>query len=111
MPAFLARPTADEARVAAVTAASTLVVHEPGAGAVLGKGLGAWRAQGPLLAADGLLFASGDLKVLREGAEAPKLWARTSWLGRLLTPFVLHDSHVYFATEKRGIVCLGARRR
>jgi len=111
LPAFLTPLTADEARVAAVTAASTLVVHEPGAGTLLGNHLGAWRAQGPLLASDGLLFASGELNVLREDAEAPKLWARTSWLGRLLTPFVLHDSHVCFATEKRGIVCLGARRR
>ncbi|MBN2582023.1 MAG: PQQ-binding-like beta-propeller repeat protein, partial [Planctomycetes bacterium] len=68
----------------------------------------------PMLTDDALLYvAEGairyyDLK-LNEGSQ----WAiiRSSFPGNLTSPMIMVDSHVFFATDKKGLVCMKPRKR
>ena len=110
-PHFVSPPVANEDRIDAATAATQLVSLRTSDGESLVKSVEAWGRPSPLRAGDALLFAAKDIVVLRDGEEQPRQWARTSWLGRFATPLVLHEGHVYFATEEKGIVCVGPARR
>ncbi|MFP4058067.1 MAG: PQQ-binding-like beta-propeller repeat protein [Candidatus Brocadiia bacterium] len=111
IPGFFRPPVAGERQVHAVTAASTLLSLDLEGGRELRGALPAWPRVQPLWVGDGVLYAARELMFLGADAEEPRQWARTGWLGRFLTPLILHDSHVYFATDKYGVICLGRRRR
>lgn len=111
VPAFLSPAVADADRVAAVTAATKLAVYRTSDGERLPRPYPAWSRPPVLRLPHGVLFAFNDIQFLGDDAEAPRQWARTGWLGRFLTPLILFDSHIYSATDKRGVVCLGPRQR
>ena len=66
-----------------------------------------------LLPAEKVLFASEALRLLSGGREGdagrePTRWARTNALGAILTPLVGTHSQIFFATDTRGVICLGS---
>jgi outer membrane protein assembly factor BamB len=66
----------------------------------------------PPVTGSGRVVYQGDRNLMvLEGAGAPRpyRWARTSWLGRPTTPLVVLDSRAYFATDRRGVICLRPR--
>jgi outer membrane protein assembly factor BamB len=106
-----APPNADADRIAAITQSGELIVLATGDGKQLAKVSDVAGRVPPLLLGDKVLFVNKDLTLLREGEVAPVQWARTAWLGTVTTPLVLLDGCVYFATETKGVVCVGAGRR
>ena len=105
----LAAPlNADADRIAAITKSGELLVLAASDGKQLAKVSDVAGRVPPLLLGDKVLFVNKDLTLLREGEDLPVQWARTSWLGTVTTPLVLLDGHVYFATETKGVVCVGA---
>ncbi|MCP4783679.1 MAG: PQQ-binding-like beta-propeller repeat protein [Fuerstiella sp.] len=63
----------------------------------------------PLLTDDAVLFAAKDsLRYYDLGTQEDSQWARirASFPGQLTTPMIVADSHVFFATDKRGLVCM-----
>ncbi len=111
----LAAPlNADADRIAAITKSGELLVLAASDGKQLAK-VSLHRqdacATPPLLLGDKVLFVNKDLTLLRDLNEPPVQWARTSWLGTVTTPLVLLDGCVYFATDAKGVVCVGAPKR
>jgi len=104
-----APPVADQDRVAAITEGGELVMLSTSEGKELARVPDASRGVPPLLASEKIVFAGKDLMLSGGATDKPRQWARTGWLGRFLTPLILFDSHVYFATDKRGVVCLSRR--
>ena len=108
----LAAPlNADADRIAAITKAGELLVLASSDGKQLAKVSDVAGRVPPLLLGDKVLFVNKDLTLLREGEDVPVQWARTAWLGAVTTPLVLLDGCVYFATDAKGVVCVGAGRR
>ena len=108
----LAAPlNADADRIAAITRSGELLVLAASDGKQLAKVSDVAGRVPPLLLGDKVLFVNRDLTLLREGEDVPVQWARTAWLGTVTTPLVLLDGCVYFATETKGVVCIGAPRR
>ncbi|HPD17217.1 MAG TPA: PQQ-binding-like beta-propeller repeat protein [Planctomycetota bacterium] len=108
----LAAPlNADADRIAAITKAGELLVLASSDGKQLAKVSDVAGRVPPLLLGDKVLFVNKDLTLLREGEDVPVQWARTAWLGNVVTPLVLLDGCVYFATETKGVVCVGALKR
>lgn len=73
----------------------------------------------PMRAGDALLFYERpspkkesiqrwDLSNIKKN---PKQWMKTSWLGAIKTHLVGTNSHMYFTTDKRGLVCARPRKR
>jgi len=67
----------------------------------------------PLTASGRIIFAGKkDLRVLHSlDAERPYQWASSGWLGKILRPLLLIDSHVYFVTDKYGVICVKPSKR
>ncbi|MBM4034748.1 MAG: hypothetical protein FJ291_23640 [Planctomycetes bacterium] len=108
----LAAPlNADADRIAAITKSGELLVLAASDGKQLAKVSDVAGRVPPLLLGDKVLFVNKDLTLLREGEDVPVQWARTAWLGTVTTPLVLLDGNVYFATESKGVVCIGAPKR
>lgn len=108
----LAAPlNADADRIAAITKAGELLVLATSDGKQLAKVSEVAGRVPPLLLGDKVLFVNKDLTLLREGEDVPVQWARTAWLGTVTTPLVLLDGCVYFATDAKGVVCVGAVKR
>jgi outer membrane protein assembly factor BamB len=104
---------------ACVTASSELVMVDYAKGKEVKRVPNVVPTVAPMRAGDALLFYERpspkkesiqrwDLTNIRK---EPKQWARTSWLGKIRTPLVGVESHVYFTTDKRGLVCLKPSRR
>jgi hypothetical protein len=106
-----APPNADADRIAAITQSGELIVLATGDGKQLAKVPDVAGRVPPLLLGDKVLFVNKDLTLLRVGEDPPAQWARTSWLGEVTTPLVLLDSHLYFATASKGVVCFGPGQR
>jgi outer membrane protein assembly factor BamB len=106
--AIAAPPVVDNDRIAVVTEAGEMLLLRPVEGSIAVRAPAA--AVPPLLVGERVLFADKGLMLLPGAGEAPVPWADTSGLGRPVTPLVLSDSHVYLATETRGVVCLSPRR-
>lgn len=67
----------------------------------------------PVLTDNAVLFAADDsLRYYDLGSQEDSLWTRirASFPGRLTTPMIVADSHVFFATDKRGLVCIKPKR-
>ena len=70
---------------------------------------GALTSVPPVLTDDAVLFgAEGSLRYYDFGTQEDSLWTRirASFPGQLTTPMIVADSHVFFATDKRGLVCM-----
>ena len=106
-----APPVAALGRLAAVTQGGQVAVFSVKDAKVLATLPDAKPGIPPLLAGDSVVYAAKDLMLWRGAGDEPRQWARTSWLGTVLTPLVWSGSHAYFATDKRGVVCLGPSRR
>jgi outer membrane protein assembly factor BamB len=69
-----------------------------------------WR---PVLAGETLLYCT-PTAIKKVGVSLkvrPLNWLKTTWMGSLTAPPVGADSHVFFATDKRGLICAAASRR
>lgn len=97
-------------RIAALTKSGRLVVFSVKDGRVLARVPAAGEGPPALLVGQSALFASRNLMVWSSDAAEPRQWARTSLLGRPLTPLIWSSSHAYFATDRRGVICLGPLR-
>ena len=63
----------------------------------------------PVLTYDDVLyFTQNDLRRRDLNAATPdgERWCLTRWMGKIVAPAVVIDSHVLFSTDKRGLVCL-----
>jgi outer membrane protein assembly factor BamB len=100
-------PATDGWNVAAISAKGVLHLFDAASGERLRKAIpGGDPAVPPVLAARRLLLNSNDLTVFATLFYPPRQWARTGWLGKVITPLVLADSHAYFATDKYGVICV-----
>ncbi|MEX0716745.1 MAG: PQQ-binding-like beta-propeller repeat protein [Planctomycetaceae bacterium] len=69
---------------------------------------GAFPAHPPLIADDVLLFVDAQRESIQRHdlrTEKTTRWMDTAWLGKITTPPILIDSHLYFATDQRGLIC------
>jgi len=108
----LAAPlNADADHIAAITQSGELIVLAASDGKQLAKVSDVAGRVPPLLVGDKVLFVNKDLTLLRLGEDLPVQWARTKWLGEVKTPLVLLGSHIYFATDAKGVVCIGPGKR
>ncbi len=98
--------------LAAVTDGGRLLLLDPTDGAVVAN-VDDVAAELPPLIADGALLYAAEGAVQRYDLETKSAdsWARlrASWPGRMVTPMVMVDSHVFFATDKKGFVCMRPR--
>ncbi len=55
-----------------------------------------------------LYFTENDLRRcdLNTGMHGGERWYLTRWMGKVVAPAVVNGSHLLFATEERGLVCL-----
>jgi outer membrane protein assembly factor BamB len=103
-------PATDGLNVAVVNAAGILHLLNAADGEPLRQPIpGGDGAVPPVLAARRLLLNSANLTVFTSLSYPPREWARTGWLGKVVTPLVLADSHAYFATDKYGVICVRPR--
>ena len=66
----------------------------------------------PLRAGDGLLYCDKDsIQRYDLSTKKSRRWMKTSGLGAITTPIVGADSHLFFATDKRGLVCARPSKR
>jgi len=66
----------------------------------------------PLLTGDALLYlTSGAIQRYDLTTQENTRWTRIrpSWPGNVLTPMIMIDSHVLFATDRKGLVCMKPR--
>jgi outer membrane protein assembly factor BamB len=62
----------------------------------------------PLITRDSVLYAStGTLNRYIFSEDRSRRWMSVSWLGEITSPVIAADSRVYFATDKRALVCAG----
>jgi len=62
----------------------------------------------PVVASGRIAFATKDrLSALRSLRAAPTQWLNSRWLGTIITPLLTFDSNTYFATDKKGVICVG----
>jgi len=99
----------DSDRLACVTSDGQLVVLNPATGDESARFADAVVGLAPLLAGDAMLYcAKGSIQRYDFAAAKAERWAKitASWPGNIVTPLVMVDSHVFFATDKRGFVCM-----
>ncbi len=100
--------TMDRERVAYVTPGGEVVVLDPAGGEVRRRIPGALPLVPPLLVRGTVLYAAqGALMAWPSGASRPRGWMDTSWLGEMTSAMVAVGGRVYFATDRRGLVCAG----
>lgn len=93
-------------------AGSGLVVLGVADGKVRRTAAGAVAGVPPLATRDAIVYAARDnLMVLRPDGEKSAQWMDISWLGTLVSPPVLSESSVFFASDQYGIVCAGKGRQ
>lgn len=66
----------------------------------------------PVLAGDAVLFqGKGAIQRYDIAAGTSAYWTRItpSWPGAVTSPLIMVDSHVFFATDRRGLVCMKPR--
>ena len=62
-----------------------------------------------MLAESSLLYLAQDaIKRFDFASGKSELWAKlaASWPGRMTSPMIQVDSHLFFGTAKRGLVCM-----
>jgi len=66
----------------------------------------------PMLCGDRLLYCAdkGLFRVELPSGERSR-WRDTEWMGPITAPPILAESHVYFGTKGRGLVCVGPPRQ
>jgi outer membrane protein assembly factor BamB len=97
---------------ACLTDASELVLVDFTAGEEKKRIKDALPAFTPLTMGDGVLYCDKDsIQRYDLSARKSKRWMKTSWLGAITTPVVGADSHLFFATDKRGLVCARPSKR
>lgn len=98
--------------VAAVTDSGELVVLDAEDGTVLARVAGAKINVPPLLTERFVVFGdSKDLAGLElEPRRTSRWFGPAGWLGEMTTPVVILGEHAYFATDKKGVVCLRPKR-
>jgi len=109
--AVATRLVAASGRLACVNEAGELVVItlEPAEEISVQRVAGALALFPPVLTDDAVLFgADGSLRYYDLGSQKDSQWAliRASFPGRLVSPMIVADSHVFFATDKKGLVCM-----
>ncbi|NIA20617.1 MAG: PQQ-binding-like beta-propeller repeat protein, partial [Anaerolineaceae bacterium] len=75
---------------------------------------GALTSLPPVLTDEAVLFAArGSLRYWDLESHKNSQWARirASFPGRLTSPMIVADSHVFFATDKKGLVCMKPKRK
>ncbi|MEX0704278.1 MAG: PQQ-binding-like beta-propeller repeat protein [Planctomycetales bacterium] len=94
--------------IACTNEAGEIVLWDAETAAEIARIPGARPQYPPLFADDVLLFvdAKGE-SVQRHDLRTGQTtrWMDTAWLGTITTPPILIDSHLYFATDQRGLVC------
>ncbi len=96
--------------VAATNANGEVVLVDAMEGGIRGRlpGAAPWP---PVVTRDGVLYATKDALMLYDPTDATsRRWMATGWLGEQVSPLVMADSAVYFATDKRGLVKVGKYR-
>ena len=99
----------DESRVAAVTESGELIIVDSGSGAEITRIKGVAGAFPPLLTDNSCLFNSkASIKLYDFNSEKTTQWTRLmpSWPGKMVTPMVMVESHIFFATDKKGLICM-----
>lgn len=65
----------------------------------------------PVLLGDALLYCDKkSIQIVDVALGTKKRWMRTSWMGKFAAPMIFADSHVYFVTDKRGLICAKPKR-
>jgi len=95
--------------VACATEKGQVVLIDPDTGDVTKTIRGAVSNLPPIVTHDEVLyFTDEDLRRcdLNAGDDTSQRWCLTRWMGKVVAPAVVNDSHLLFATERRGLVCL-----
>ncbi|NLW51711.1 MAG: PQQ-binding-like beta-propeller repeat protein [Candidatus Brocadiaceae bacterium] len=107
--AVSARLAFNDVRLACVTDDGRIHLVDPYQGEVLAGVEGALAGLPPVLTHDELLYFTAD-DLRRWNLNAPQAgserWSLTRWMGDVLAPAVVIESHVLFPTLRRGLVCL-----
>jgi outer membrane protein assembly factor BamB len=101
-----------DALAACLTDSSELVLVDFTIGKVKKRIKEALPAFTPLKAGDAVLYCSKDsIQRYDLSARRSRRWMKTSWLGAITTSVVGADAHLFFATDKRGLVCARPSKR
>ncbi len=95
--------------MACTTEGGQAVLMDPEKGEVTTTIQGAVAGLPPVLTCDEVLyFTENDLRRhdLNTGEDKSTRWCLTGWMGKIVAPVVVIDSHLVFATERRGLICL-----
>lgn len=93
-------------RIACINSSSALLVLDSETGAILAAAEDADPAVPPLLARSGVVFqGENDLMIYDFQQGEVRRWMRSKWLGQVTGPLIMSGSAVFFATDKKGLVC------
>lgn len=102
----------DGTRVACVTLTGQLLVVDARQGTEIARIEGVAGQFPPLLTDGACLFnAEGSIQLYDFQSGTAQQWTRlsASWPGAMVTPMVMVESHVFFATDKKGLICMKPR--
>ncbi len=92
--------------ILAATGTSGIVIIDPFEIKELYRIDGADSDTSPFMSSGAVLYYDGkDLQRHDAVTAKRKRWMRISWMGKLMSPVIAAESHVYFVTDKRGITC------
>jgi outer membrane protein assembly factor BamB len=103
----------DDLHLACTTQSGTILVINPQSGAALPPIPDVTPAVPPLLAGDAMLYYARDsIRRFDLTSNQSTLWTKVqpSWLGTMRSPMIMIDSHLLFATDKRGLICMKPRK-
>ncbi|KKL62502.1 hypothetical protein LCGC14_2184550, partial [marine sediment metagenome] len=99
----------DRRHLALTTAAGEVLIFD-WSGQKVAQATGAVGGLPPLLIGDRALLCQAEALALMDlGNGRTKLWLKTGWLGDVTASPILADSHLYFGTNEKGLVCVRAR--
>jgi outer membrane protein assembly factor BamB len=95
--------------IAYVNGTAQLVAVDTTSGEPIGKPQDADPSVPPLAARDSVLYlsAKGLMAYRPTTTERPRRWMAVSWLGAVTAPPIIAKGRVFFATDKKGLICAG----
>jgi outer membrane protein assembly factor BamB len=103
---------ADEAGAQAQTPAGEVVVLDATSGQEIARATGALANVAPMLVGKYVYFATEkSIQRLDPATSQTAAWMDTSWMGTITSPMIAADGMLYFATDRVGFVCAGAKRQ
>jgi len=100
---------ADASRLAVLTDAGILLFIDPQDGAEIARIEGVTEGFPPLLTENACLYsAENAIRLYDFYSGESRSWARLtpSYPGRMVTPMVMVESTIFFATDKKGLLCM-----